>query len=74
MLDGMLRQLEREAGVVAFTSSEQKIDKALFIIHGIYPRYSRSMKSHQSPMTVPQQRFAVWQEDRGKILRELLVI
>ena len=65
-VDGSFQQKEELAGVVPFYIGEEEFDRLFVLADGIYPRFSRFVKTISQPSTVGEKRFVAWQESKRK--------
>eukprot|EP00529_Nitzschia_sp_RCC80_P022958 CAMPEP_0113445280 /NCGR_PEP_ID=MMETSP0014_2-20120614/3104_1 /TAXON_ID=2857 /ORGANISM="Nitzschia sp." /LENGTH=463 /DNA_ID=CAMNT_0000336325 /DNA_START=75 /DNA_END=1463 /DNA_ORIENTATION=- /assembly_acc=CAM_ASM_000159 len=61
-VNGEFKQLEKSADVVPFTIGTQEFDSLYLLADGIYPAYSRFIRSISHPVTPQEKHFAMWQE------------
>ncbi|KAG7366562.1 plant transposon protein [Nitzschia inconspicua] len=66
MLEGQLYQLEQEANIVPFMIGNESFEKAFYLVDGIYPRYTRFVKSFKFPASPEEKAYAGWQEGARK--------
>ncbi|KAG7362040.1 plant transposon protein [Nitzschia inconspicua] len=57
---------ELESDVVPYSIGDEIFDKMFVLVDGIYPRYSRFVKTLKRPVSQSEQRFAKWQEAARK--------
>ena len=65
-VDGSFQQKEELAGVVPFYIGEEEFDRLFVLADGIYPRFSRFVKTISQPSTDGEKRFVAWQESKRK--------
>jgi hypothetical protein len=51
LTDGTFHEVEGEAQVVPFETTEEQFNKLFFLVDGIYPSYSRFVKGIKEPPT-----------------------
>jgi len=64
--NGSFQILEEAAGVVPYSIGNSTFSEMYLLSDGIYPKYSRFVKTIPDPHTVPQKMFAQWQEGARK--------
>ncbi|KAG7350552.1 plant transposon protein [Nitzschia inconspicua] len=64
LTDGVFNELESD--VVPYSIGDEIFDKMFVLVDGIYPRYSRFVKTLKQPVSQSEQRFAKWQEAARK--------
>lgn len=64
LTDGMFNELESD--VVPYNIGDEIFDKMFVLVDGIYPRYSRFVKTLKQPVSENEKRFAKWQEGARK--------
>ena len=68
LIDGSFVRTERDSGVVPFhiEGTRQPFDHTYFLCDGIYPRYSRFIKTIKPAIGEADKNFAMWQEGARK--------
>ena len=66
LTDGTFALLEKNSGVVPFVIDGEEFSKMFILVDGIYPNYSRFVKSNKTPVTHFEKRFTKWQESCRK--------
>jgi hypothetical protein len=66
LVDGTFMEIEKNAGVLPFSISNQIFNKCFLLVDGIYPRYSRFVKGIKEPITNEETTFTKWQESARK--------
>lgn len=68
LVDGSFVQTEQESGVIPFQipGTERPFNHMFFLCDGIYPRYSRFIKTVKPTLSEDQAQFAQWQEGARK--------
>ena len=64
LCDGTFARLER--GVVPYNIAGEEFNWMIVLVDGIYPAYSRFVKSFGQPVTVDERLFTEWQESTRK--------
>jgi hypothetical protein len=64
--DGPMQHMEESTRVVPFAIGNSNFRSMYLLTDGIYPKYSRFLKTIPEPNTLPQKYFAQWQEGAQK--------
>ena len=65
-LDGTFEEVERDSHEVPFSIGDEVFNKTYLLVDGIYPRYSRFVKSVVEPITAKEKAFTQFQESARK--------
>jgi hypothetical protein len=66
LLDGTFHKLEAEATVAPFMDKEERFNKVLVLVDGIYPWYRRFVRGIKVPATREEKKYTSWQEGARK--------
>ena len=70
-INGSFNDLERDAKVVPYKIGTQEFQSLYLLADGIYPAYSRFVRSIRQPITEQEQQFAKWQESCRKDIERM---
>ena len=62
LLDGSFEEIEELSGTVPYHVLEEEFKRLYVLVDGIYPRYSRFVRSFKEPLTQKEKYFSAWQE------------
>ena len=71
ILNGTMSALERESGAVPFEIAGKKFDAFFILVDGIYPQYSRFVKTLAEPILEWEKLYSAWQEAVRKDIERL---
>jgi hypothetical protein len=66
LLDGSFEEIEELSGTVPYHVLEEEFKRLYVLVDGIYPRYSRFVRSFKDPLTKKEKYFSAWQEGARK--------